>query len=211
MTEWYVLRDNNPIGPFDLPTMQRRLAAGELDARTLVCRVGAGEWSPLGQDDAFRTLGAPPPPPPPRPQFAPKPTYGGRQRSGDIGWDVWATAKYHRFLLLCLLFMLVSYFATVATTVAAPTGAASFIPGLFYLGSALASVVFGCLTLSAMRKPLPVIILFGVLLVIPCISLITLVVLSQMVLARMRSVRVPVGFFGVRRADLEAAGFRPST
>ena len=197
MSQWFALKNNQPVGPLDLDAMQQRIRAGEFNASTMVCRVGGTEWSPLGEDDLLRSASAGTRSAPP-PLSAP---------GAAAAWDVAATARNHRFVMYCLLGMIGSI---AVMTMLGLAGGAPLIPLLWlpYGASAIAALVFMCLTLIAMRMHVGLIILFAVLMLVPCVGIITLLVVSQIVQAKLRSAGLKVGLLGVSARDVEAAGFR---
>ena len=194
MSQWFVLKNNQPTGPFDLASMQQRVRNGELNAQTMICRVGGSEWVQLGRDELLRGASAPPPP-----------RMGSMAPAGAPAWNVVATARNHRFLMLCLVGMLLSIIGVALMTAAGSESAA--LLAIPYWACAIAAVVFSCLTLSAMRVHVVLIVLAAVLLLAPCIGLITLLVISLTVQSRLRSVGLSVGFLGVSADSLKARGY----
>ena len=194
MSQWFVLKNNQPTGPFDLASMQQRVRNGELNAQTMICRVGGSEWVQLGRDELLRGASAPPPP-----------RMGSVAPAGAPAWNVVATARSHRFLMLCLVGMLLSIIGVALMTAAGSESAA--LLAIPYWACAIAAVVFSCLTLSAMRVHVVLIVLAAVLLLAPCIGLITLLVISLTVQSRLRSVGLSVGFLGVSADSLKARGY----
>jgi len=195
MSQWYVVRDNQPVGPLGKLEILHGVQMGEFNRSTLVCRVGASEWSPLGDDELLRAPSAPPAPPRggPRPSGAAQP------------WDVVATARNHRFMLLCFVGMLGSLLAIAVMTAIGSESAWVFsIP---YWACAVAAIVFACLTLSAMRVHVALIVLAAIFLLAPCIGLVTVLVVSQVVQHRLRSAGLKVGFLGVSSDALKARGY----
>lgn len=203
MNQWFVLQNNQPVGPLDHESMRSRIASGEFNATTLVCRVGATSWSPLGQD---AMLAGPSAPPPPYGSPAPPPPLG------TTPWNVHGTAKNHRIMMYCLLAMLVLTFVMLFAGYNNSILLLN-VMAVLYLIAAIMTVVFTCITMAAMRVHVGLIILCAVFLLVPCASLITLIVLSQIIQAKLRSVGLKVGlkvgFLGVSPKALEAAGFRP--
>jgi hypothetical protein len=195
MSQWYVVRDNQPVGPLGKLEILHGVQTGEFNRSTLVCRVGASEWSPLGDDELLRAPSAPPPPPSggPRPSGASQP------------WDVVATARNHRFMLMCLVGMLGSLLG-IAFMVGMRSESASLFSIPYWI-CAIAAVVFACLTLSAMRVHVALIVVSAILLLAPCIGLITVLVISQVVQQRLRSAGLKVGFFGVSSDALKSRGY----
>lgn len=194
MSQWYVVRDNQPIGPLGQLEILQRVQTGEFNRNTLVCRVGANGWSPLGDDELLRAPSASPPPP------------AARRPSSDAqSWDVVATARNHRFMLLCFVGMLGSLLATAVMTIMGSESAWVFsIP---YWACVIAAIVFACLTLSAMRVHVALIVLAAIFLLAPCIGLVTVLVVSQVVQHRLRSAGLKVGFLGVSSDALKARGY----
>jgi len=195
MSQWFVLVNNQPTGPFDLASMQQRVRNGELNARTMICRVGGSQWVQLGSDDLLRGASAPPPP-----------RIGAMPPGGAPAWNVAATARNHRFLMLCLVGMMLSFIGLALLAVAGSQSAS--LLAIPYWASAIAAVVFSCLTLSAMRVHIALIVLAAILLLAPCIGLITLLVISLTVQSRLRGVGLHVGFLGVSPDSLKARGYR---
>lgn len=199
MNQWFALKNNQPVGPFDLPAMQQRIRSGEFGAGTMVCRVGGTEWSPLGEDELLRAAGT---------RTAPSPVRAPMSASGaESAWDVAATARNHRFVMYCMLGMIGSIAAILMLGLAGGEALVALL-WLPYAASAIAALVFMCLTLIAMRVHVALIILSAVLMLVPCVGVIALLVVSQIVQARLRSAGLKVGLLGVSASSVEAAGFR---
>jgi hypothetical protein len=58
-----------------------------------------------------------------------------------------------------------------------------------------------------MRTNVGLIVLAAILMVAPCINLVTLLVLSQVIQSRLKSVGLRCGLLGVSETNLSAAGF----
>lgn len=201
MSQWYVVSNNQPIGPLGQLEIQQRVLGGEFNNDTLVCRVGASERTPLGSDGLLRAA-------PPR-----LPGIGAAPARNDSSWDVAATARYHRSTMYFLTGMLGCLLAVILASMAAPQDAGGgglvFVLAGLYWVCALAALVFLFLTLLAMRVHVVMAVLTALLVLIPCISLITLLVASQVIQSRLKSAGLHVGFFGVSPADLARIGTRP--
>ena len=202
MSQWYVVRDNQPIGPLGRLEILQRVQTGEFNRSTLVCRVGASQWSPLGEDELLHAPSAPPRVPPSAP---PPPPAARRPAESAKPWDMVATARNHRFLMLCLVGMLGSFLLVLFITAVERDSAPLFaIP---YWLCALTAVVFACLTLAAMRVHVALIVLAAIFLLAPCIGLVTALVISVVVQQRLTSAGLRVGFLGVSRDALKARGY----
>lgn len=195
MSQWFVLENNKPTGPFDLASMQQRVRKGELNAKTMICRVGGSEWVQLSTDELLR-----PPAAPSAPRVRTSPT------GGESTWDVAATARNHRFLMMCFVGMLLSLIGILIMSLAGSQSAG--LLSFPYWGCAIGAMVFTCLTLVAMRVHVALVIVAAVMLLAPCLNIIVLLVISQMVQSRLRGAGLVVGFLGVSPDSLQARGYR---
>lgn len=53
---WHVVIDQDQVGPLSVAEVQKRFAAGEIDADSYIWREGFTDWLPISQVDAFATL-----------------------------------------------------------------------------------------------------------------------------------------------------------
>ena len=53
---WHVVIDQDQVGPLSVAEVQKRFAAGEIDADSYIWREGFSDWLPISQVDAFATL-----------------------------------------------------------------------------------------------------------------------------------------------------------
>ncbi|THV30097.1 SPFH domain-containing protein [Glycomyces paridis] len=65
---WYLGLGGQQAGPFDVPALQQKIAAGELTRETLAWKQGQAAWSPAGQVPELSGLFGMVPPPPLPPQ-----------------------------------------------------------------------------------------------------------------------------------------------
>jgi hypothetical protein len=200
MTMWYIQRDGQPIGPVDAEGAKKLCQAGGLGHATLVCRVGDQAWSRASSDDELIRLLEPwLRAAPPIGSMAPPPSVAGINN-----WDVRKTATAHRTMLLLLLASMPVTVLNFATLESSPT---NLIVALVSLSISVGMIVFTCKALSAMRTNVGLIILTAILLLAPCINFFTLVVLSQVIQRKLKTVGLTCGFLGVSKSDLSAAGF----
>ena len=203
MTSWYAHIDGKPVGPLDLQGLSALSAAGQLSASTPVCVVGANQWVRAESDAQVASILA---------------GTGGASRA-SMDWDIFATAKYHRLFLFSLFGNVVANVLLTAVPLIAEgtrgqePSVALLVLAPMSLLVALAVTAIGItltvLMLRAMQTSVAMIVVASILLLAPCINLLTMLVISQAVQRRFKSVGVSVGFLGVRRDTLLAAGFSP--
>lgn len=70
MSDYWLARDGQQLGPYSLEELQRRQAQGLASATDLVWTEGMAEWEPLPKVVGVRRGPPPPPPPPPAPQIS---------------------------------------------------------------------------------------------------------------------------------------------
>ena len=196
MTMWYIQQQGTAVGPIDIAGMSRLHAEGRLKADSLVCKVGEAAWSRASSRAElahhFGTGAAAPPlalaaPPPP-----------------TVEWNVRRTATAHRTLLLLLLASLPVTIMVLATL---GSQMINLVASLISLTLSVAMIIYLCKALTAMRTNVGLIVLAAILMVAPCINLVTLLVLSQVIQSRLKSVGLRCGLLGVSETDLSAAGF----
>ena len=207
MASWYVQSDGSSVGPLDRKGMEGLAASGRLSSDTLICRVGSTEWSRAEFDaDIAGLIGSAGILPPPGPGMPVPPD-----------WDIFGVAKYHRMFLYGILASIVVNIMAFASWIwqssAGPANVTAALSGLAVLaatiGVAAILVAMNVLLQRAMRTNVALIVLSSVFLLAPCIGLITMLVISQTVQKRFRSLGVRVGFLGVSRRTLLSAGYVP--
>jgi hypothetical protein len=65
---WHIAVGGQTQGPFSASQIAEGIAAGQVNAGTLVWSAGIGNWTPVNQVPQFATRLASPPPPPPPPK-----------------------------------------------------------------------------------------------------------------------------------------------
>ena len=196
MTMWYVQQQGTAVGPIDIAGMSRLHAEGRLKPDSLVCKVGEAAWSRASSRAElahhFRTGAAAPPlasAAPPRP---------------IVDWDVRRTATAHRTLLLLLV---ASFPVTVVVLTTLGLPAINLLASLINLSLSVGMIIYLCKVLTAMRTNVALIVIAAILMVAPCINIVTLLVLSQVIQSRLKSVGLRCGLLGVTEPKLSAAGF----
>ena len=196
MTMWYVQQQGTAVGPIDIAGMSRLHAEGRLKPDSLVCKVGEAAWSRASSRaelaDLFRTGAATPPlasasPPPP-----------------IVDWDVRRTATAHRKMLMLFV---ASIPVTVVFLATLGFPLINLLASLINLTLSVGLIIYLCKALTAMRTNVGLIVLCAILMVAPCINLVTLLVLSQVIQSRLKSVGLRCGLLGVSETKLSAAGF----
>lgn len=200
MTMWYVQREGQAIGPIDAEGARKLCQGGELRHGTLVCRVGDQAWSRASADaELVRIIEHGAPTTPPLASMAPPPSVASLS-----SWDVRKTAIAHRNSLILLL---ISIPVTVIWLGTLRSPGASLLVSLVSLGLSIGMIVCICKALSAMRTNVGLIVLTAILLIAPCINIVTLLVLSQVIQRKLKSAGLQCGLLGVSNAKLSAAGF----
>ena len=88
-----------------------------------------------------------------------------------------------------------------------PSELAILVLGLACFALSVGMIMFVCRALSAMRVDVGLIVVSSILLLAPCIGLITLLVISQVIQGKLRSVGLTCGLLGVPKDKLSAAGY----
>jgi len=204
LTTWYIQHEGQAIGPVDAEGARKLYQAGGLGHGTLVCRVGGKAWTSASSDAELlvilrgrsvatplieKTLLVPPPP-------------------ASTDWDVRKTATAHRAMLLLLLASLPLQIVFIMIAGGGRhSELAILIPGLACFALSVGMIMFACRALSAMRVDVGLIVVSSILLLAPCIGLITLLVISQVIQGKLRSVGLTCGLLGVPKDKLSAAGY----
>ncbi len=200
MSMWYIQRDGQAIGPVDAEGARKLCQTGGLKHATLVCRVGDQVWSRASSDaELLRILEPGIPTTPPLASMAPPPSV-----ASTTSWDVRKTATAHRKALLLFCFS-IPVASVWLRTLKSP--GASMLVSLVHIALSIGMIVCICKALSAMRANVGLIVLCAILLIAPCINLVTLLVLSQVIQRKLKSVGLRCGLLGVSDDKLSAAGF----
>lgn len=192
MSSWYAQNDGRAVGPLDLEGLRRLAAGGQLTAATPICRVGAAAWGRADADPEVAGL------------FA----QAMQVNVPSVGWDVFRVAKYHRIFLYMLLANIVVSGLSLALASRIGIAGQLGLGGLLLVVGA-AMIVINILMQVALRTHVVLIVLGSILLLAPCIGLITMLVISQSVQKRFAALGLSVGFMGITRDKLIAAGFVP--
>ncbi len=200
MSMWYIQRDGQAIGPVDAEGARKLFQTGGLKHATLVCRVGDQVWSRASSDaELLRILEPGIPTTPPLVPTAPPPSV-----ASTTSWDVRKTATAHRkalILFCCSMPVALVWLRTLDSP------GVSMLVSLVNIALSIGMIVCICKALSAMRANVGLIVLCAILLIAPCINLLTLLVVSQVIQRKLGSAGLRCGLYGVSEAKLSAAGF----
>ncbi len=200
MIMWYIQREGRTIGPVDAEGARKLCQTGGLKHATLACRVGDQAWSRASSDaELLRILEPGIPTTPSLASMAPPPSV-----ASTTSWDVRKTATAHR---TALILFLISIPVTGVWLGTLRSPSANLLVSFVSLALSIGTIVYICKALSAMRANVGLIVLCAILLIAPCINLVTLLVLSQVIQRNLKSVGLRCGLLGVSEARLSAANF----
>ena len=204
------------LGPVSEEQLRQMVAAGQLNAATLIWREGMAEWQPIAAvipgmgsasvqcseckemfpvDQTLQISG--------RTVCAGcKPRYmqGLREGTIDTGKNemLYKVALHQRRVLMCFLALLTFNIGQVALSAIIPMAAP-----LLAIGS-LVAMIFGLFAVYRLAKALGyTAILYAIAMLIPCVNLLTLLVVISRATKVLKENGVKVGFLGVSRETIE--------
>jgi hypothetical protein len=196
MTMWYVQQQGTAVGPVDIAGMSQLHTEGRLKPDSLVCKVGEASWSRASsRAELAHHFGTGAAAPPLSSAAPPRLT---------VEWDVRRTATAHRKMLLLFV---ASIPVTVVFLATLGFPLINLVVSLINLSLSVGLIIYLCKALTAMRTNVGLIVLSAILLVAPCINIVALLVLSQVIQSRLKSVGLRCGLLGVTEPKLSAAGF----
>ena len=209
---FYYSLNGQQQGPVSEDQLRQMVATGVLTPDTLVWREGMAEWQPLAsvvagvsstvQCSVCKQL------------FPPdqtltisgkvvcatcKPRFVQGLREGVTGPDksLYAIAVNQRKVLVCFSILVICNLAQFALSAVPPTGL------IFGLG-ALVTMIFSIIYVYRLARALGfAALLYAILMIIPCVSLLVLLIVVSRATSALRAGGVKVGFFGVSRETLE--------
>lgn len=204
------------LGPVTEEQLRQMVAAGQLNASTLVWREGLADWQPLGAvipgitsnavqcsvckqtypvDQTLQIGGQ-------TVCAGCKPRYMQELREGAAGAGknetLYNVALHQRRVLMCFLALLMFNIAQLTVSAAFP-----MVAPILGVGS-LAAMIFGVFAVYRLAKTLGyTAILYAISMIIPCINLLTLLVVISRATKVLKEGGVKVGLLGVSRATIE--------
>jgi len=118
--------------------------------------------------------------------------------------DIRKLAKAQRWMILLVLLGLVGQLVPpMLIGTVGPGRSFMIIWGILYLGVYVLMVIGTVLLLNAQGSRLPIVIIFGILAMFPCVSLILLVFVNMSATRTLRRAGLRVGFMGANKEDVE--------
>jgi hypothetical protein len=204
------------LGPVSEDQIRQMVASGQLTAATLIWREGMAEWQPVAT--VLPGIGSPAVQCSVCKQIFPvdqtlqisgqtvcatcKPRFVQGLREGAIGTGknemLYKVALHQRRVLMCFLALLTFNIGQVALAAVAPVAAP-----LLAIGS-LAAMIFGLFAVYRLAKALGyTAIIYAIAMIIPCVNLLTLLVVISRATKVLKDNGVKVGFLGVDKATIE--------
>jgi hypothetical protein len=204
------------LGPVTEEQLRQMVASGQLSASTLIWREGMGEWQPLGAvipgitggavqcsvckqvfpvDQTLQISGQ-------TVCAGCKPRYMQELREGAIGAGknerLYLIALHQRRVLMCFLALLTFNIAQVALVAVAPIAGVPLAIGSF------AAMIFGLFAVYRLAKALGyTAIIYAIAMIIPCINLLTLLVVISRATKALKEGGVKVGLLGASRETIQ--------
>ncbi|HUS36655.1 MAG TPA: DUF4339 domain-containing protein [Verrucomicrobiae bacterium] len=204
------------LGPVTEEQLRQMVAAGQLNAATLIWREGMAEWQPIAAvipgiagtavqcsvckemfpvDQTLQIGGQ-------TVCAGCKPRYMQGLREGAVAAGknemLYKIALHQRRVLMCFLALLTFNIGQVALSAIIP-----MVAPLLMIGS-LAAMIFGLFAVYRLAKALGyTAILYAIAMLIPCVNLLTLLVVISRATKVLKENGVKVGFLGVSKDTIE--------
>jgi hypothetical protein len=204
------------MGPVTEEQLRQMVAAGTLSAESLVWKEGMAEWQPVAT--VLPGIGGAPVQCSVCKQTFPvdqtlqiggqtvcagcKPTFVQGMREGAIGVrdnSLYEVARGQRKVLMCFAALLTCNIAQVAVGAVAPPAA------IFFALGSLVALIFSVIAVYRLAKALGyTAIIYAIAMIIPCINLLTLLVVVSRATQCLKQGGVKVGLLGASKQTIES-------